>query len=304
MKSNSRGNSPRGFKRNVLIVSFLAAMGMLAVIGCQNSIPVVGTYGAPASQINRDSVADFNTLAMITPSVSLIQNPSFNAPVVYKTSNKPVYSYPINPSLFDAGNPPSYTLKSPSSATVTVLNNFKAYCGFTYWGLVGLGGNGPNGDAFGYRMSGPVTDQGDAAFPELDLCAYPEGGAFFDASNFTGVQFYLMIASDDTTIQRHFAIPVKHTLAPVAGGDCTAGPSLCYDHFAADVSGGTGGQWEFFRYNFSDLKQLVSGAIPNPPTLSGENLQEIMWLQWSGSRNNKPGVSNLDFYVDQISFFK
>ena len=139
---------------------------------------------------------------------------------------------------------------------------------------------------------------------ELDLCAYPEGGSFFDARNFTGVQFYLKIANDDTALQRHFAIPVYQTIATAGGGGCTSGPRLCYDHFAADVTGGTNGEWQFFRYNFTDLKQLVSGAIPTPPSLSGTNLEQIMWLQWSGSRNNHPGQSVVDMSVDEISFFK
>jgi hypothetical protein len=164
---------------------------------------------------------------------------------------------------------------------------------------------GPEGSgSFGYRMYGTLTDLGDATFEELDLCAYPENEAFYDARNFTGVQFYLKIWDDDTSIQRHFAIPVFQTIATAGGGGCTSGPRLCYDHFATDVSGGTNGQWEFFRFNFSDLKQLTNGAIPNPATLSGTNLQQIMWLQWSGSRNNKPGTSLVDMSVAQISFFK
>jgi hypothetical protein len=284
----------------------IAGAGMVSVIGCKNGMPGVGTYGAPVSQVDRDTVADCSNLLAYTTPVPPLVNPTLNT-LVKDVNNKAVLNYPINPNLFEMNNPPAYTLKNPNTASITVLNNFAGYCGFTSsgWGLVGLGqGTGPGGDSYAYRMSGSVTDLGDATFEELDLCAYLEAGSFFDARNFTGVQFYFKIAPDDTSIQRHFAVPVYQTIAVAGGGGCTAGPSLCYDHFAADISGGTNGQWEFFRFNFSDLKQLVGGAIPTPASLSGTNLEQIMWLQWSASRNNKPGVSNVDFYVDQISFFK
>jgi hypothetical protein len=290
----------------LFFVFLVAAVEMVSVIGCKNGVPALNAYGAPVSQINRDLVADCSNLLAYSTPVPPLANPYLNAPVS-DINNHAVLSYPINPNLFEMNNPPTYTLKNGSTASITVLNNFAGYCGFTPsgWGLVGQGqGNGPGGDSYAYRMSGSVTDLGDGTFEELDLCAYLEAGSFFDARNFTGVQFYFKIADDDTSIQRHFDVPVYQTIAVAGGGGCTAGPSLCYDHFAADISGGTNGQWEFFRYNFSDLKQLVNGAIPSPPTLSGTNLEQIMWLQWSASRNNKPGISNVDFYVDQISFFK
>jgi hypothetical protein len=301
MKSNSKrrhGHSGSKMTRPLALVGgllLIAGLGVLAMVGCQNSVPALGVYGAPVSQVNRDLVADCSTLALITPVVPLNQPPQ--GPVT--STSGTILGYPVNPNLFEMNNPPSYTLTTPGS--VTVLNNFKGYCTLLNWGLYGPGANGA---AYGYRMYGTVTDLGDGSFPELDLCAYPEGGAFYDARNFTGVQFYLQIANDDTALQRHFAIPVFQTVATGGGGGRTAGPSLCYDHFAADVTGGTNGQWEFFRYNFTDLKQLVAGAIPNPPSLSGENLQQVFWLQWSGSRNNKPGQSTVDMSVDDISFFK
>lgn len=273
----------------------VAGIGISVLVGCQNGVPALGVYGAPVSQINRDLVADFNLANLVStvPAVQPVQGPVTN------NAGAVVEGYPINPNLFEMSNPPSYTLKTPGS--VTVLNNFTAYNTLISWGLYGPGANGA---AYGYRMYGTVTDLGDSTFPELDLCAYPEGGAFYDVSNFTGVQFYLKISSDDSALQRHFSIPVYQTVAVAGGGGCTAISTQCYDHFAADVTDGTDGQWAFFRYNFSDLKQLVAGAIPTPPTLSGTNLQQVMWLQWGGSRNNKAGKSFVDMSVDAISFFK
>jgi hypothetical protein len=301
MKSNSkRCHRSFGLKRaRTLTVALglilMAGIGVLVLVGCQNSIPALGVYGAPASQVNRDLVADFS-LGNLGANVPL--NQTTQGPVT-TTAGARVEAYPINSNLFEMSNPPSYTLKTPGA--VTVLNNFPAYCTLLSWGLYGPGANGA---AYGYRMFGQVTDLGDGSFPELDMTAYIENEAFYDALNFTGVQFYLKIASDDTTLQRHFAIPVYQTIAVSGGGGCTSGPHLCYDHFAADVTGGTNGQWQFFRYNFSDLKQLVAGAIPDPPTLSGANLEQIMWLQWGASRNNKAGTSTVDIWVDDIELFK
>jgi hypothetical protein len=87
------------------------------------------------------------------------------------------------------------------------------------------------------------------------------------------------------------------------GGGCTQGPKLCYDHFAADYSAGTGRQWKQYSYLFSDLHQLVAGAIPNPPTLSGANLQQVLWLQWEEGRNNSPGTCTLDLWIDNVEFY-
>ncbi len=306
MKSSSKRRKSLLGKKNArpvllgLGLLWAVAAGLLVIIGCQNSIPPLGTYGAPVSQVNRDLVADFSLNGLIpynTPSVLPVQ--SITGPVLDSTG-KPVLSYPINPNLFENNNPPTYTIKNQGA--VTLLNNFAAYLNFFSWGLYGPGANGA---PYGYRVYGTVTDKGDAAFPEMDICAYMEsGGAFYDASNFTGVDFYLKVASDDTCLERHFEIPVFQTTAPTEGGGCQAGPHLCSDHFSADVTSGTGGQWEFFRYNFSDLKQLVPGAIPDPPTLSGNNLKQMMWLVWMGARNNKAGTSTVDISVDDVEFFK
>jgi hypothetical protein len=49
--------------------------------------------------------------------------------------------------------------------------------------------------------------------------------------------------------------------------------------------------------------QGYTGVITNPPTFSGANLQQMLWLQWEESRNNTAGSSNVDFSVDDIEFY-
>ena len=69
------------------------------------------------------------------------------------------------------------------------------------------------------------------------------------------------------------------------------------------IAGALAGNGIQFSYLFSDLHQLVAGAIPNPPTLSGVNLQQVLWLQWEEGRNNTPGNSTIDLWIDDVEFY-
>ena len=151
MKSNSKRrlrlfDLKRARSLAVALGFLLAAgTGVVAIVGCQNSVPALGVYGAPASQVNRDLVADFSlgNLGATVPANQLPQGP------VTTTTGAKVLAYPINTNLFEMKNPPSYTLETPGA--VTVLNNFAAYCTLLSWGLYGPGANGA---AYGYRMYG------------------------------------------------------------------------------------------------------------------------------------------------------
>ncbi|HVM33556.1 MAG TPA: hypothetical protein VMU88_10510 [bacterium] len=247
---------------------------VLFASGCKNQIPGLGAYPAASSVANTSRVDQFDSASIV-----------------------------INPNLFETNNPPTYALRSPGS--VTLVNNFTTYGSFNGGGLV------PGGyvSANCFRMSGAVTDLLDNTFPALDLEMPMENYTYFDANHFTGVKFYMKVANDDTAAHRVFAIPVAQTV-PVGtnNGTCPAGPKRCYDHFAADYSGGTGGQWILASYNFSDLTQLQSGYAPEPSaTLTGDNgynLKQTLWLQWEEGNNNKvPGKAQIDLYVDDIEFF-
>lgn len=292
------------------LVAFLVLGSFALFQGCKSSTPPTGTYSQPATVLNRSRVDEFN-------------------------SNQWQY---INPDLFELNNPTpnsltgvSYALKdepplvtSTNKAAFMVVNNFPALAGAVTSGNVqgpGLptilwegsgfvtfpGGSseplGANGDDFAFHETGAVTDLGDFEYPSIDLQAQFEGGNFYDASPWTGVKFMMKVGPGDTAPHRIFSIPVYQTQAVAGGGGCTAGPKLCYDHFAADYSAGTGGEWKQFNYLFSDLHQLVAGAIPNPPTLSGINLQQVLWLQWEEGRNNSPGSCTLDLWIDQVEFY-
>ena len=265
----------------VSLACFMLLSGCVIFLGegCQNSVPGIGTYTAPNSLPNTSRVDQFNS----------------------GVSN-------INPNLFEQSNSPTFVLRSPGS--VTLINNFPTYGSLTTSGP-GAGGLVAGGivsvDCF--RMSGAVTDILDNTFPALDMEVPMENYTYFDANHFSGVKFYLKVANDDTAAHRVFAIPVAQTVPTgTNNGTCPAGPKQCYDHFAADYSGGTGGQWILSSYNFSDLTQLQSGYAPKPSsTLTGDhgyNLQQTLWLQWEEGNNNKvPGKAVIDVYVDDIEFF-
>jgi hypothetical protein len=286
MKSNSKS----GFVRlpQLLAVAFALLGGLVLFMGsgCQTSAPGFGVYPSPATVLNTNRVDQFNMGTSV-----------------------------INPNLFENNNPPSYGLRTPGS--VTLVNNFGTYGALSPEGTdPGLGleaSGGPAGDPAGaacFRMSGAVTDLLDGKFPALDMEVPMENysATYYDANHFTGVKFYLKVANDDTAFHRVFAIPVAQTV-PIGtnNGSCPAGPKQCYDHFAADYSGGTGGQWVLSSYNFSDLQQLQSGYAPTPSTMTGgngANLKQVEWLQWEEGNNNKrPGQAIVDVYVDDIEFF-
>jgi hypothetical protein len=276
MKSNSK----RGLFRLAGAFAILGGLVLFMNSGCQTSTttPGFGVYTAPNSVANSNRVDQFTT-----------------------------GSVAINPNLFENNNPPSYVLKTPGS--VTFVNNFPTY-GSGNGQLVPL----PNGNVpravspYAFQMSGAVTDLLDNTFPALDLEIPMENYTYYDANHFSGVKFYMRVANDDTAAHRVFAIPVAQTVPTgTNNGTCPAGPKRCYDHFAADYSGGTGGQWLLSSYNFSDLQQLQSGYAPVPPTLTGDNganLKQTLWLQWEEGNNNKvPGLAKIDVYIDDIEFF-
>ncbi len=275
---------PKGL--TLSLAGLLVSTGLTLILGCNSSAAPQGAYPAPGNLLNRSRVDQFQNLS-------------------------PQKQPQINPDLFELNNPPTYLMNDANNALIppankpafTVVNNFPTLASALTSGNVQGPGMGANGEDYAFHETAAVTDLGDFEYPSIDLQAQFEGGAFYDAGAWKGVKFMMKVGPGDTAPHRIFSIPVFQTVAVAGGGGCTAGPKLCYDHFAADYSGGTGGQWKQFSYLFSDLHQLVAGAIPNPPTLSGLNLQQVLWLQWEEGRNNTPGNSTIDLWIDDVEFY-
>jgi hypothetical protein len=289
MKSNfNLKNEPKkrySFTGAVFCVVVLAGLGWAILPGCKSQTPfdavgypgltptpsVTPVYPAPTFIPNRDIVCNFNgNSALINPNLMEMNNPSGG--YVLKTGG----------SVTGVNNTPSAILLSVDQVEP----------------------GGPNGFAYAYNIKGTITDPGNASYPAMELEAQMEGGTnLYDGSFFTGVQFYLKIAADDNTTKRDFSIPVYQTQGSPQGGCVGAAAGGCYDNFTFNLSSGTSGQWEVFTIPFTSLAQAYAGVVTNPPTFSGANLQQMLWLQWEESRNNQIGTSTIDYWVGDIAFY-
>lgn len=258
----------------------LLGMGFAVFVGCNAKTPFdsgySGPYSAPNTVPNHNTVNDFET----------------GLPA-------------INANLMEMSNAPSYVLKTPGS--VTLVNNFPSN---VILGFAGVMAGGANGSNYAFQVTGTISDPGNASYPAIDLEAQMEGGSQnpfgqYDGSFFNGVKFYMKIANDDQTTKRTFSIPVYQTQGAPQGGCVGGNGGGCYDNFAFDISAGTGGQWKLFNIPFSSLAQAYAGVKTVPPTFSGANLQQMLWLQWEESMNNTPSTNKqVDFWVDQIALYQ
>jgi hypothetical protein len=207
----------------------------------------------------------------------------------------------VNANLAEANRPGNQVILP---GAVMVINPSAGY-GSGAGALVSPGANGTN---FCYHVSGSVTDTGNSSYPSLQLQIPLEKSssvtAYYDGELFTGVKFYLKVMGTDNAGKRSFSIPVAQTEPPASGGDCVpSNPSnACYNDFAITFPA-TGGAWQPVSTLFSSFTRGAYGAAVTPTTLSGLNLQQILYLAWSESNNNNPGTVIVDYYVDEIQFY-
>lgn len=293
MKSNfkrtSGGPAERGGKAAYLLLAFFgsAGLGLAILAGCTNGTPFNSAYPG------------LNPTPNVTP-VYLAPTAVPNRNLVCNFDNGTTL---INPYLMEMNNPPNYVLKFDGS--VTAVNNFGAAITFIPAVPHAVLG-GPNGSSpYAFQVYGTVTDLGNAQYPAVELEVPMEGGTnLYDGSFFSGVKFYLKIAGDDNTTKRDFSIPVYQTQGLPQGG-CVGGNSGgCFDNFTTDLTAGTGGQWKSFSIPFSSLQQAYAGVVTTPnPNFAGQNLQQMLWLQWEESRNNTAGTSTFDYWLAAVSFY-
>jgi hypothetical protein len=165
------------------------------------------------------------------------------------------------------------------------------------WSLVSPGAEG---SARALRVSGAVTEVRLQLWIPLDTLS-PTG--YYNASLFSGIRFYLKVASADNTSPKYFSLPTSQTM-PAPQGTCL---TKCYDHFGATYSS-TGGQWTLVSLDFSSLTQGGWGTKAVPSTFSGDNLKQVVQLQWQEDNPNfglsgPVTSSNADFQIDQIQFY-
>jgi len=255
----------------------------------------------------------------VPPTYTPVYEPPFITPNRLRVADFEGGVPAINPTLFNPSNPcppaptpvPTlgcYAMSLPGA--VTFVNNFGnpgASSATIYNSSVapdfsipgsGVLAPGAEGSINAFHAYGRVTDGGDAKYPTLDLQAQVNSGAPYDASFFSGVRFYLKVGLADNATKRIFAVPLFATQGTPSGG-CT---SNCYDHFFVNYES-TNGAWRLFNVDFLSMGRQGFGAGLTPPTLSGDNLKQVLWLMWQEGRNNTAGSSIVDLWVDSIEFY-
>ena len=156
---------------------------------------------------------------------------------------------------------------------------------------------GANGTPKAAHVFGSLTDKGDKAYPGFQLQGKFTGSGFYDASNFTGLQFYYKCPSDDTCIKRRFGIATAPTLPTDQGGTCA---SNCWDHYGTNLL--VNDNWAKYTLVFADTKREGWGGPVTPPDLV-DHLTEFVSLTWTHQGNNVAGTYNVDYWVDEVEFF-
>ncbi len=158
------------------------------------------------------------------------------------------------------------------------------------------------------QMRGNLTDLGNGDYPSYQMRLNLKSGTrFYDMGFFSGVKFYFKMPNKkDTVLMNNFNLNLKQSIPVTDGGDCDNGHKGCYNNFAVplDYTGDLGrAVWVEKSYAWSDFSRENWGNAMVPPTLSGQNLKELVSLEWQSKRNNAAGVSKVEMYVDTVSFY-
>lgn len=208
---------------------------------------------------------------------------------------------PLPPNVidnFEDGNPLNLNPMNPS---LTNSNN-------GFWQVFSWAGNetnitgevvgpGANSTALAAHVFGTLVGAG-SGFPGFTLRGKFKSSGFYDATPFSGIQYYYKTAASDAAVNRLFHIAVSQTTPPADGGTCAAN---CFDHFRA-VLGNTGGAWTFRSHNFAAMSQAGWGTPVSPPGLVN-HLDEITFIQWIHDHNNDIGSWWIEYWVDEVEFF-
>jgi hypothetical protein len=216
-------------------------------------------------------------------------------------TNSPVTTYSVNPNLFEIGTAGN-TIVSPGQWMVPSYQS----------AIMTLEGPGANGTPWAAHVHGCLEDLGNGVYPSIELAgaldatppafSVPPGQkSAYNMSFFSGIKFYMNIASDDTAKARYFYVNTTQESPSSANGTCAAA-SGCYNYFGYTFPGQTTG-WQAFSFNWSQLTVQSYGFQPTPSTLSGVNLEEVLQLIWEESNSNTNFTANIDFWVDEVYFY-
>jgi hypothetical protein len=181
-----------------------------------------------------------------------------------------------------------------------------------------------NSSAFAFHASGTLRDNGDGKYPEATLWARfnVEPWYSISGSGFTGLRYKLNVSPADTAPKRRFKLRVSDSVPLANGGICsykdivTGVTCDCWNHFGADFTVTAG--WQQYDYTFDQLTQeawgckwvsgppwrfsggLLTATPPRPP---GYYYDYIFGFDFCESRDNSIGLSQIDFWVDDVEFY-
>jgi hypothetical protein len=95
---------------------------------------------------------------------------------------------------------------------------------------------------------------------------------------------------------------IAATQEDIKSGTC---PSNCFDHFGANLAA-TNGLWVAAAYTFSGGANPLARngwGYPSGLVLNAAALKDTIELQWQVGRNGSKGRYNVDYWVDEVSFF-
>jgi hypothetical protein len=176
------------------------------------------------------------------------------------------------------------------------------------WSTITFGGNsisqdfiesgGANGTKMCAHVTGTLKDLGNFVYPDFTLQGKFKSSGYYDASSFSGIQFYYKCPSDDNAMKRRFSIGTAPTLPGSEGGTCQ---SDCYNHWGAYMD--PANDWVFKSYKWEDLKREAGWGSPvTPPDLT-DHLKEFIYIKWSHGGDNHAGTYKINYSVDEIEFF-
>jgi hypothetical protein len=176
------------------------------------------------------------------------------------------------------------------------------------WTTITFGGNtidsdfvvpgGADGTKMAAHVFGTLVDPGDSSYPDFTLQGNFKSSGYYDASAFTGIQFYYKCPSDDDSNKRRFGIGTAPTLPGQNGGTCQ---SDCYNNFGAFMD--PTNDWILKSYKFSELTREAGWGSPVVPPDLTDHLKEFIYIKWANSGDNHAGSYKIDYWVDQVAFF-
>jgi len=163
-------------------------------------------------------------------------------------------------------------------------------------------GQGANGSRAYIRLFGNLVEPAPPVYAAYQLEGKLMNGAPYDAltPGFTGVSFYYKLGAADNCPYRRFAIALQQTLPKGDdSGDGSCGTD-CYDHYGSSLDPAPAGNWVLKSYPFSALSQAFGAPVPGALMGNRKNFVKLVWQQ---GRNGSPGISRVDYCVDDVRFF-